>query len=72
MRVHRCKASYWTSNNLPHCSYEVLVDGVRYLCNERELDCLYDGIDPVDLELEEVAEDPVEEGRGAHYLRLVP
>lgn len=68
MSVHRFKASYWTSNSQPCCSYEVLVDGVEYRCNEHQLDLLYKGWDPVDLDLVRLDDDAVEE-RDAHYLR---
>lgn len=38
------------------CRYEVLVDGVKYLADERELDLLYKGIDPADLDLVEITD----------------
>lgn len=63
MAVHRCKASFWVSHGRPMASYEVLVDGEKYLCNERQLDRLYDGVDPADLDLECISDsDPEEEG----------
>lgn len=52
-------------------SYEVLVDGVKYRCNERELDRLYDGIDPLDLDLVEITDSDEESEsfeRAEHYL----
>ena len=57
MSVHRCKASFWRSPaGLPRSAYEVLVDGVKYRCDEHELDQLYAGIDPADLDLVEITD----------------
>lgn len=61
MPVHRCKASFWTANGRPCVMYEVLVDGVRYRCNEHQLDRLYDGVDPADLDLENIDDSDEEE-----------
>jgi hypothetical protein len=52
------------------CSYEVLVDGVKYRCDERQLDLLYDGVDPADLDLIEITDSDEETEsyeRGEHY-----
>lgn len=57
MGIHRCKASFWKSPaGLPMALFEVLVDGVKYRCDERELDQLYAGIDPADLDLVEITD----------------
>jgi len=36
---------------MPVHEYEVLLDGVKYRCDDLQLDQLYDGIDPKDLDL---------------------
>jgi len=57
MGIHKCKASFWTApSGLPMCSYEVLVDGVKYRCDERELEQLYDGVCPESLDLVEITD----------------
>lgn len=75
MQIHRCKASYWTAHGQPRCSYEVLYDGTKYRCNEVELDLLYKGVDPLNLDLVEIIDDDgndtVDE-RAAHYLTRRP
>lgn len=38
------------------CAYEVLVDGVKYRCGEHELDLLYKGWTPEDLDLVEITD----------------
>lgn len=38
------------------CAYEVLVDGVKYRCDEHQLDLLYRGWDPADLDLVEITD----------------
>lgn len=38
-------------------SYEVLLDGEKYVCDEHQLDLLYDGVDPADLDLMQVDEE---------------
>jgi hypothetical protein len=75
MSVHRCKASFWTSHGQPMVAYEVLVDGVKYRCNERELDRLYAGIDPADLDLVEITdsdEDSEAAERAEHFIASRP
>lgn len=38
----------------PEVTYEVLVDGRKFICDETQLGLLYDGVDPADLDLEEL------------------
>lgn len=71
MAIHRCKSSHWTSHGQQMCAYEVLFDGVKYRCNEHELDLLYKGIDPADLDLVEITDSDEEEEaneRAEHFL----
>ena len=57
MSIHTCKASYFKApSGRPMALFEVLVDGVKYRCDERQLDRLYAGVDPVDMELEEITD----------------
>lgn len=41
-------------------AYEVLYDGVKYRCTEHELDALYRGVDPADLDLVEITDSDAE------------
>lgn len=61
MPIFRCKASYFTSpSGLPMALYEVLVDGMKFRVDEHELDLLYQGVDPADLDLVEITDEDEE------------
>lgn len=55
--VHICNRTFRRVEGHPEVSYEVLVDGEKYRCDEVQLDLLYDGISPVDLELVRLEDD---------------
>lgn len=52
--VHICSRAFRRVEGHPEVSYEVLVDGRKFVCDEVQLDRLYDGVDPADLDLEEL------------------
>lgn len=52
MAVRVSDARYWTpSQGRPTVTYRVLVDGVSYFASEQQLQQLYMGVSPEDLEL---------------------
>jgi hypothetical protein len=55
--VHICKRAFYHEAGHPEVSYEVLVDGEKYVCDEVQLELLYDGVAPVDLDLVRLPEE---------------
>ena len=58
MGVVRCGTTFGTdAKGCPMVSYRVFVDGEVYVCDDHQLDQLYQGWPPADLELEPVEDD---------------
>jgi hypothetical protein len=76
MGIHKCKASFWTSpSGLAMCSYDILYDGMKFRVSDVELDLLYKGTPPEDLDLVEITDSDEEteaDERGDHFVRLMP
>lgn len=56
MQLHQSKVSYQRTPDGPRVTYDVLVDGVEYRCTSVELDLLYKGWTPEDLELARIGD----------------
>jgi hypothetical protein len=52
MEIHVCHKRHYHSEGMPQTEVEVLVEGVRYRCDERALAMLYDGVclDEIDMQ----------------------
>ncbi|MER9336030.1 hypothetical protein NKJ06_18905 [Mesorhizobium sp. M0293] len=51
------KRVYWHDAGHPEVSYEVLVDGEKYVCDAVQLERLYEGVLPANLDLVRVPEE---------------
>lgn len=66
-RIHVSMRSYGTNSlfGTKFARMEILLDGVKYRCDERELDLLYQGQCPEDLDLERIEDEDDDDCHGS-------